>query len=69
MGEVEIYRKVIFEKIKYINEYEDEFWCVRELQSMLQYKEWLEFAVFCLASMVVERGFSCVLWLNAHFLF
>ncbi len=33
----------IFEDIKHINEYGDEFWYARELQTVLQYTEWRNF--------------------------
>lgn len=33
----------IFENIKHIDEYNNEFWYARELQKVLEYKEWRNF--------------------------
>lgn len=33
----------IFENIKHIDEYENEYWEARELQKVLEYKEWRKF--------------------------
>lgn len=38
------YNEQIFENIKHINEYGEEFWYARELQSVLEYKQWRRFA-------------------------
>ena len=35
--------KKTFEEIKHTNEYDNEFWYARELQEVLQYKEWRNF--------------------------
>ncbi len=35
---------MIFESIKYTNEFGNEYWCVRELQVALEYKEWRKFS-------------------------
>lgn len=43
MDKIEKYNKNIFESIKHINEYGDEFWFARELQEVLSYKEWRNF--------------------------
>lgn len=40
---IEKYNENIFESIKHINEYGDEFWFARELQEVLGYKEWRNF--------------------------
>jgi DNA-damage-inducible protein D len=37
------YTEAVFEKIKHINEYGQEFWYARELQVALEYKEWRNF--------------------------
>lgn len=34
-----------FENIKHVDEYEDEYWYARELQKVLEYKEWRNFKV------------------------
>lgn len=48
---IENYNETIFESIKHINEYGDEFWYARELQEVLTYKEWRNFYK------VIERAF------------
>ena len=37
------YREEMFEKIKHINEYGQEFWYARELQEALNYTQWRRF--------------------------
>ena len=37
------YTEEIFESIKHINEYDQEFWYARELQKVLEYTEWRKF--------------------------
>ncbi|MBQ3599606.1 MAG: DNA damage-inducible protein D [Lachnospiraceae bacterium] len=37
------YTETLFESIKHINEYGQEFWYARELQEALEYKEWRNF--------------------------
>ena len=37
------YTEEVFESIKHINEYEQEFWYARELQTALEYTEWRNF--------------------------
>lgn len=37
------YTESLFESIKYINEYGQEYWYARELQSVLEYTEWRNF--------------------------
>lgn len=44
------YNETLFESIKHINEYEQEFWYARELQTALEYAEWRNF------SKVIERA-------------
>lgn len=37
------YTEAVFEKLKHINEYGQEFWYARELQKVLEYTEWRNF--------------------------
>ena len=37
------YNNNIFESIKHIDEYDNEFWLARELQKVLEYKDWRNF--------------------------
>ena len=39
----ERYTNNIFENIKYIDEYGNKYWCARELQKVLEYKDWRNF--------------------------
>lgn len=39
----EVYGEALFESIKHVNEYGEEFWYARELQIALEYKEWRNF--------------------------
>lgn len=39
------YTESIFENIKHIDDYENEYWSARELQKVLEYKEWRNFKV------------------------
>jgi DNA-damage-inducible protein D len=41
--EIKEYEKTIFEKIKHIDELGNEYWEARELQKVLEYKEWRKF--------------------------
>lgn len=43
MKEIIKYNKNTFEEIKHIDEYGNEYWCARELQAVLKYKEWRKF--------------------------
>jgi DNA-damage-inducible protein D len=43
LSNIKKYQERIFEEIKHINEYEEEFWNARELQSVLDYTEWRNF--------------------------
>ena len=43
MNEIENYNEQIFEDIKRINEYEQEFWYARDLMTVLQYTKWGNF--------------------------
>ena len=43
MEEIINYNESIFENIKHIDEYGNEYWLARELQKVLEYKEWRKF--------------------------
>ena len=43
MNEIKEYTEKMFENIKYIDENGNEYWSARELQNVLQYKEWRKF--------------------------
>lgn len=43
MNELKLYNETIFESIKHIDEYGNEYWLARELQIALEYKEWRKF--------------------------
>jgi len=43
MSNIEKYGESTFEQYKNINEYEQEFWYARDMQQILQYKEWRNF--------------------------
>ena len=45
MEELKYYSQNIFESIKHINEYGQEFWYARELQTVLEYTEWRNFNI------------------------
>ena len=42
-SKIETYSEELFEKIKHINEYGQEFWYARELQGVLDYSQWRSF--------------------------
>lgn len=43
MNEIKEYNEAIFESIKHIDEYGNEYWLARELQNVLEYKRWDKF--------------------------
>ena len=43
MSNIEEYTETIFESIKHVDEFENEYWCARELQRALEYKRWDKF--------------------------
>lgn len=45
MGSIKEYQEKIFEEIKHINDYGEEFWYARELQIALDYSEWRNFKI------------------------
>ncbi len=40
MDEMKNYSEKVFEEIKHVNEYGEEYWLARELQVVLEYKQW-----------------------------
>lgn len=42
-NQIEKYSETIFENIKHVNEYGQEFWYARELQGILEYAQWRRF--------------------------
>lgn len=44
MDNIEIYKEKIFEDIKHIDEFENEYWEARELMLVLEYSKWEHFA-------------------------
>ena len=43
MNEIKKYTEKIFEDIKHVDEYGNEYWSARELQKVLEYKDWRNF--------------------------
>ncbi len=43
MNNVELYNEKVFDDIKHIDEYGNEYWLARELQNVLEYKRWDKF--------------------------
>ena len=43
MNEIKDYRDLMFEDIKHIDDNGKEYWSARELQKILEYKEWRKF--------------------------
>ncbi len=43
MKQIKEYNEIIFENIKHMDEYGNEFWYARELQKVLEYKDWRNF--------------------------
>ena len=43
MNNITLYNEKIFENIKYIDEYGNEYWLARELQNVLEYAQWRRF--------------------------
>ena len=44
MNEIKEYTEKMFEDIKYIDEYGNEYWSSRELMSLLEYSKWKRFS-------------------------
>ncbi|MBR3523206.1 MAG: DNA damage-inducible protein D [Bacilli bacterium] len=61
MENIEQYAETIFEQIKHTDEIGNEYWYARELQKVLEYKEWRKF------KMVIKKSmFSCNYSNNDH---
>ena len=43
MSDIAVYSEQTFESIKHVNEYGQEYWLARELQSVLEYAQWRNF--------------------------
>ena len=43
MNEIKKYNETVFENIKHIDEYGNEYWLARELQVVLEYAQWRRF--------------------------
>ena len=50
MNQIKNYNEISFEDIKHVDEYGNEYWLARELQQVLEYKEWRKF------SRVIEKA-------------
>ena len=50
------YTSRTFEDIKHIYEYGNEYWFARDLQKVLEYKEWRNFKV------VIDKAITCLLY-------
>ena len=56
MNDISRYSEDVFENIKHINEYGQEFWYARELQKVLGYTEWRNFANVMRRAMDAAKG-------------
>ncbi len=54
MNKLKEYNKTIFEEIKHMDEYGNEFWYARELQKVLEYKKWQKFL-----NVIENAKFAC----------
>ncbi len=66
MNELELYKEKIFDDIKHIDEYGNEYWFARELQFILEYKRWDKFS-----NVINKAKISCIksqYQINDHFL-
>ena len=57
-NELEAINESLFESIKHINEYGQEYWEARELQPVLEYKQWRQFADVRKTSPMPNGGFK-----------
>ena len=65
MNNLETYKESTFETIKHIDEYGNEYWEARELQTMLGYKEWRLFTnIIEKAQIACSKSNSDI---NSHF--
>lgn len=65
MDEIKDYNKNVFESIKHINEYGQEFWYARELQTVLEYTEWRNFNI--IIDKAKEACKASEMTINDHF--
>lgn len=57
MSNIDKYKETVFEDIKNINEYGEEFWYARDLQKILEYSQWRNFkSVIDKAKVACERS-------------
>ena len=66
MNELELYKEKLFDDIKHIDEYGNEYWFARELQFILEYKRWDKFS-----NVINKAKISCIksqYQINDHFL-
>ena len=55
MNELERYNETIFEEIKHIDEFSNEYWEARELQIALEYTQWRRFE-----DVITKAKLSCI---------
>lgn len=65
MTNIEKYSEALFERIKHVNEYNQEFWYARELQEVLEYSQWRYF--HGVISKAIEACESSGLSVEDHF--
>lgn len=65
MTNIEKYSEALFERIKHVNEYNQEFWYARELQKVLEYSQWRYF--YGVISKAIEACESSGLSVEDHF--
>ncbi len=65
MTDIEKYSEILFENIKHINEYGQEFWYARELQEVLEYSQWRYFEG--VISKAIEACESSEILVEDHF--
>lgn len=65
MNNLDIYNEAVFENIKHIDEYGNEYWEARELGAMLGYKEWRYFAAVIEKAQIACSGSNNPI--NSHF--
>lgn len=56
MKEIELYSEKIFDDIKHVDEYGNEYWLARELMKVLQYAKWDNFV-----SVIEKAKMACEL--------
>ena len=65
MNEIKEYTEKLFEEIKHIDEFGNEYWLARELMTVLEYSEWERFsnAIEYAKISCVKSGYD----INDHF--